>query len=98
MRAGRVRPGIPRRISPIRGIFPMRRQHMDYENILVEREAPLATVTMNRPEKRNALSTAMMTELIDAFRTLGRDKAVRAIILGGNGPAFSAGHDLRELV
>jgi enoyl-CoA hydratase/carnithine racemase len=71
---------------------------MDYENILVEREAPLATVTMNRPEKRNALSTAMMTELIDAFRALGRDKEVRAIILAGNGPAFSAGHDLRELV
>jgi enoyl-CoA hydratase/carnithine racemase len=71
---------------------------MDYENILVEREAPIATITMNRPEKRNALSMPMMTELIDAFRALGRDKEVRAIILAGNGPAFSAGHDLRELV
>lgn len=71
---------------------------MSYEAILVERDAPVATITMNRPERRNALSVDMMNELIDAFKTLGRDKEVRAIILAANGPAFSAGHDLRELV
>ena len=71
---------------------------MGYEAILVEREAPVATITMNRPERRNALSVDMMQELIDAFKTLSRDKAVRSIILAANGPAFSAGHDLRELV
>ncbi len=71
---------------------------MGYESILVEHEAPIATITMNRPEKRNALSVQMMGELLDALKTLGRDKAVRAVILAANGPAFSAGHDLRELV
>ncbi len=71
---------------------------MSYDAILVERDVPVATITMNRPERRNALSVEMMQELIDAFKTLGRDKEVRAIILAANGPAFSAGHDLRELV
>jgi enoyl-CoA hydratase/carnithine racemase len=71
---------------------------MTYEAILVERDAPIATITMNRPERRNALSVDMMNELIDAFKTLGRDKEVRSIVLAANGPAFSAGHDLRELV
>jgi len=71
---------------------------MEYENILVERAAPLATITMNQPGRRNALSTPMMTELIDAFKTLSREKEVQAIILSANGPAFSAGHDLREMV
>lgn len=69
-----------------------------YECILVEREAPLATITLNQPGKRNALSTAMMSELINAFREVSRDQEVRAIILAANGPAFSAGHDLREMV
>jgi enoyl-CoA hydratase/carnithine racemase len=71
---------------------------MSYEAILVERDAPVATITMNRPERRNALAVDMMQELIDAFKTLSRDKAVRVIVLAANGPAFSAGHDLRELV
>src|SRR5262249_37898020 len=71
---------------------------MEYENILVERAAPLATITMNQPGRRNALSTPMMTELIDALKPLSREKEVQAIILSANGPAFSAGHDLREMV
>jgi enoyl-CoA hydratase/carnithine racemase len=71
---------------------------MQYEHILVERDAPLASITMNQPGRRNALSTPMMTELIDAFKALGREQDVQAIILAANGPAFSAGHDLREMV
>lgn len=71
---------------------------MNYEAILVDHDAPVATITMNRPERRNALSVDMMNELIDAFKTLGREKDVRSIVLAANGPAFSAGHDLRELV
>ena len=71
---------------------------MGYECIMVERDAPLATVTMNRPDKRNALSVGMMRELLDAFKALGQDREVQAIVLAGNGPAFSAGHDLSELV
>ncbi len=71
---------------------------MTYDSILIERDAPVATITMNRPEKRNALSSEMMRELNDALRTLSAEPDVRAIVLAANGPAFSAGHDLRELV
>ena len=69
-----------------------------YECILVERAAPLATITLNQPSKRNALSSPMMTELIAAFRESAGDRESRAIILAANGPAFSAGHDLGEMV
>jgi enoyl-CoA hydratase/carnithine racemase len=71
---------------------------MSYEHILLARDGPLATVTMNRPERRNALSVPMMQELIGALDVLGKDDAVRVIIVAGNGPAFSAGHDLREMI
>jgi enoyl-CoA hydratase/carnithine racemase len=67
------------------------------KEISVEREGGTAIVTMRRPERRNALSLAMMRELDAAFGELGADRSVRAIILAGEGPAFSAGHDLREL-
>lgn len=71
---------------------------MSYESILVTCDAPVATITMNRPDRRNALSTPMMEELTSALKTVSREPSVRVIILAANGPAFSAGHDLRELV
>jgi len=70
---------------------------MPYENLMVEEEAGLVTITMNRPEKRNSLSFAMMTELNAALRAIGERRDARAVILAGAGPAFSAGHDLGEL-
>jgi enoyl-CoA hydratase/carnithine racemase len=66
-------------------------------DVAVRREGPVAIVTMQRPERRNALSLAMMRALDDAFAAIGQDQDVRAAILCGEGPAFSAGHDLREL-
>ncbi len=69
---------------------------MTYEHLLV-REGAVASITMNRPERRNALSLAMMIELIDALRAVSAHTETRAVVLGGNGPAFSAGHDLREM-
>jgi enoyl-CoA hydratase/carnithine racemase len=60
-------------------------------------EPGIAVVTMARPEKRNALSLELMRELIAAFREIGSDGHVRVVILRGEGPAFSAGHDLSEL-
>lgn len=66
---------------------------MQYESILVER-GPVARVTLNRPEKRNALSQTMTLELIDAFRALDQDSQCRVIILEGNGKGFCAGGDL----
>ncbi len=70
----------------------------EYQYLLVEADAPVAIVTMNRPDRRNALSVALMEELIICFRTLGQNQEIRAIILAANGPAFSAGHDLSELI
>ncbi len=60
-------------------------------------EAHIATVTLNRPEMRNALSLALMGELIEALREIGGRRDVAVVILAGNGPAFSAGHDLGEM-
>jgi enoyl-CoA hydratase/carnithine racemase len=60
-------------------------------------EGPIASVVLNRPEKRNALSLDMMGEVIDALRRLAVDSATRVIVVRGNGPAFSAGHDLQEM-
>jgi enoyl-CoA hydratase/carnithine racemase len=71
---------------------------MTYEHILVDQGDPITHITMNRPARRNALSEAHMSELIDAFRCAGARRETRAIILAGNGPAFSAGHDLHELL
>ena len=71
---------------------------MTYEHILVEHDGAVSRVTMNRPARRNALSEAHMGELIDAFRSAGARPETRAVILSGNGPAFCAGHDLRELL
>jgi enoyl-CoA hydratase/carnithine racemase len=66
--------------------------------IKIEREGVLAVISMNRPEKRNALSLAMMRELEGAFAALAHEREIRVVILRGEGPAFSAGHDLRELL
>lgn len=67
-----------------------------HENLEV-RGGPIATITMNRPERRNALSLAMMSDLIAALRELAHAPQTRVVLLAGNGPAFSAGHDLKEM-
>jgi len=67
------------------------------KNLIVEQDGGLVTITMNRPEKRNALSTAMMADLMAELRAAGQRRETRAVIIAGNGPAFSAGHDLSEL-
>jgi enoyl-CoA hydratase/carnithine racemase len=68
------------------------------ESILCDTHDAIATLTLNRPDKRNALSREVMRELTNAFIALGADHDVRAIVLRGIGPAFSAGHDLREML
>jgi enoyl-CoA hydratase/carnithine racemase len=69
---------------------------MGFEHIIVERSGAFATVTMNRPQRRNALSLAHMRELITAFRQIG-DSDAAGIVLAGNGPVFSAGHDFADV-
>jgi enoyl-CoA hydratase len=65
--------------------------------VLVEREGPVAVVRLNRPEQLNALSDALMDELVRALEELDRDEAIRAIVLAGNERAFAAGADIGEL-
>lgn len=62
-----------------------------------ELRPPAAVLTIDRPDKRNALSRALIAELADAFRRAANDPAARCVILTGNGPAFCAGMDLDEL-
>src|SRR5213594_368423 len=71
---------------------------MRYEHILVSAAAGLATITMNRPERRNALSEAHMRELIAALGAASAEPDTRAIVLAANGPVFSAGHDFADMV
>src|SRR5204862_4659080 len=68
------------------------------EPILLQRIAEgIATLTLNRPAARNALSMALMSELIDALAALEADPAVKVVVIAAAGPAFCAGHDLKEL-
>ena len=69
-----------------------------YRTLLVDADGGVATLTLNRPEKRNALSLEVMREIIAALDTIGTDRAIKAVILRGVGPAFSSGHDLREML
>ena len=69
---------------------------MGFEHILVERSGDFATITMNRPQRRNALSLSHMRELIAAFGQVGGGDAA-GIVLAGNGPVFSAGHDFADV-
>ena len=57
----------------------------------------VTTLTMNRPQARNALSQGMLRALRDAFIEVSTDEAVRVVILAGAGPGFCAGHDLKEI-
>lgn len=63
----------------------------------LERAESTAIVTLRRPQRRNALSLAVMRELAAALRALGAEKDVRVVVIAGEGAAFSAGHDLTEL-
>lgn len=62
----------------------------------VENEGAVRVLTMNRPEKRNALNTELTQALLDAFRDADKDDAVGAVVLTGAGPGFCAGADLSE--
>lgn len=69
-----------------------------YHTILFEQDGPIAYITMNRPDRRNALSHEHMLELIDCVKAIGKSREALVVVLRGNGPAFCAGHDLSEMI
>jgi len=71
---------------------------IDYRNLIVSTDEPAARITLNRPERRNALSLELMRELIAALRAASAHPDTRAIVIDAAGPAFSAGHDLSEMI
>ena len=69
---------------------------MSYETILVKNEEAAAVITLNRPDKRNAISVQLMDELTAALAIAESDETVRAVILTGGNSYFAAGADLNE--
>jgi enoyl-CoA hydratase/carnithine racemase len=70
---------------------------MNTTNVCLGREGPVAVVTLNRPQRRNALSLDLMLELIASLEEIGRDRETRAVILAAAGKVFCSGHDLSEM-
>jgi enoyl-CoA hydratase/carnithine racemase len=69
-----------------------------YDHLLEDVSDSIARITLNRPDKRNSLSLALMQELTACLKAIAASPDVRAVILAGAGPAFSAGHDLKEMM
>jgi enoyl-CoA hydratase/carnithine racemase len=68
------------------------------EPLLIETRDGVARLTLNRPEKRNALSTELLARLSAALTAVAADCEARVVVLAANGPAFCAGHDLGEMI
>src|SRR5262249_29559554 len=84
-RAGRRRPDV------------LEGQPMTYETILVEREARVGIITLNRPQALNALNSQVMNEVTSAATELDSDPGIGAIIITGSPKAFAAGADIKEM-
>ena len=71
---------------------------MPTQDLLQSREGNLGIITLNRPDRRNPLSLSLMLGMIRSLEEFGADQNIRAVILASTGKAFSAGHDLSEMV
>jgi enoyl-CoA hydratase/carnithine racemase len=71
---------------------------MNDQYVKFDQEGPTGVITLNRPEKRNALSLELLDQLSGLLTDISRNKAVRVVVLKGAGKAFSAGHDISQLV
>jgi len=67
------------------------------ESVLFEKEMPIGWLTLNRPDKRNALSLELMQDMLVKLDQVAEDPDIRVVVIRGNGPMFSAGHDLKEM-
>ena len=71
---------------------------MGFQHLILEKEGSTAVITLNRPERRNALSVELMEELIVCLDEIAADGSAGAVIIGAAGKVFSSGHDLNEMV
>ena len=71
---------------------------MSCTTLVLEKDSGLATITLNRPEKLNAICPELITDLLDVIEEIGKDNEIRAILLTGAGRAFCAGGDVRDLL
>ncbi len=71
---------------------------MNYNDIKFQVDEGIGFITLNRPEKRNALSVNLMAELIDLLRSIRKEPEIRVVIIRAEGPVFSSGHDLSEML
>jgi enoyl-CoA hydratase/carnithine racemase len=67
------------------------------DNVLVKSDGPITRITLNRPEKRNAMSLDLMADLTGTLEAVRHDEDTRVVVIAASGPAFSAGHDLGEM-
>ena len=71
---------------------------MASSDLVVELEAPIAVLTLNRPRRRNALSMELMRKLTDELRRIASNGDIKVVIVAAEGPVFSSGHDLTEMI
>ncbi len=71
---------------------------MEYRHLLRSVEGGTGVITLNRPQRRNALSLELMLEVLDCLGAFGTDQSIRTVILASTGKVFSSGHDLGEMV
>jgi len=70
---------------------------MEYQNVLIEKDGPIAVITLNRPQQLNALSYDLVKDLALAMEELDRDEEVRVLIVTGGEKVFAAGADIKEM-
>jgi enoyl-CoA hydratase/carnithine racemase len=71
---------------------------MDNRLVTYDQDGGVAVLTLNNPGRHNALSTEVMETLKDYLRRFEQDSAVRVVVLRSQGPVFSSGHDLNEMI
>ena len=69
-----------------------------YQHILFAADGPIAVITLNRPQRRNALSLELMRELIDCLNEICGNRELRVVLLRAAGKVFCSGHDLSQMV
>ncbi len=68
------------------------------EPVLLEKDGPIGWLTLNRPDTRNALSLEVMNDMLDKLKTIEQDQSIHVVVISGKGPAFCAGHNLKDMV